>query len=80
MNLRIICLASLALSACSPDYHRTLDQRLAGKTLAERADLLIQECIQQASGGQEVSFPGQAGHAATMRRICEERASRSVSP
>lgn len=80
MKLLQLCLASLALSACSPNYHRTLDQRLIGKTPAERADLLIQECIQQASGSQEVGFPGQAGHVATMRRICEARASRAVSP
>jgi hypothetical protein len=67
-----ILVSLLALAACGPTYHESLDQKLLGKSPDERRAILSQECARQAEGPPERSDPRYAPHIESMKRICEE--------
>lgn len=72
MKIRILIISSLVLAACSPTYHDSLDQELAGKTPEERREILSRECALVTAKGQKPADPRYVTHADSMRRICEE--------
>ena len=76
MKIRILILSSMALAACSPTYHDTLDQKLAGKTPEERREILSQECASVTGGGQTPADSRYLTHNESMRRICNEYTTR----
>ena len=76
MKIRILILSSMALAACSPTYHDTLDQKLAGKSPEERREILSQECAAVIAGGQTPADPRYLSHNESMRRICNEYTTR----
>lgn len=67
-----ILVSLLALAACGPTYHESLDQELYGKSPDERRAILARECARLAE-----SPPGPGGerfatHTESMNRICDE--------
>ncbi len=76
MKIRTLILSSLALAACSPTYHDTLDQKLAGKTPEERREILSRECADQTASRLKPADPKYVTHAESMMRICKEYTSR----
>lgn len=67
-----ILVSLLALAACGPTYHESLDQRLLGKSPDERRAILAQECARQAQSPSGSAGERYSPHTESMKRICEE--------
>ncbi len=76
MKIGILILSSLVLAACSPTYHDTLDQKLAGKSSEERRVILSKECSEVLASALKPADPRYVSHTDSMMRICKEYTSR----
>lgn len=76
----IVCLFSvIALSACQSNYSKTLDEKLAGKSQAEKRTILADECRNEIQQGFKPENPANVRHFETTRKICEELTGKKIA-
>lgn len=78
-NILLMGAAALAVTACSPTYSDTLEQKLAGKSDKEKRVILAQECGSEVNNGMKAGRPGSAKHYDNFRRICEEMTGHKIN-
>lgn len=67
-----------ALSGCSPSYRETLEQKMDGKSTADKRALLAQECGQEIRKGLKPEDESNVRHFEKMKKICEEMTGQKV--
>lgn len=68
-----------ALSGCTPSYRETLEQKMDGKSTADKRALLAQECGQEIQKGLKPDNEANVRHFENMKKICEEMTGRKIS-
>lgn len=64
--------AAALLSGCTTTYRETLEQKLEGKTPAEKRVILAQECDSEIQKGIKPDDPKNVEHFKKMKQICDE--------
>lgn len=76
----IVCLFSaITLSACQSNYSKTLDEKLVGKSQAEKRTILAEECRNEIRQGLKPENPDNVRHFETTRKICEELTGKKIA-
>lgn len=70
--------AIIALGGCTTTYRETLEQKLEGKSPAEKRSILAQECGSEISKGVKKDNPSNVKHFEKMQKICEEMTKQKV--
>lgn len=66
------------LSACESNYSKTLDEKLVGKSQAEKRTILAEECRNEIRQGLKPENPANVRHFETTRKICEELTGKKI--
>ena len=70
--------AMVTLGGCTVTYREALQQKLEGKSPAERRAILAQECGQEIQRGLKPEDDANVGHSKKMKKICEEMTGQEV--
>lgn len=71
--------AIMVLGGCTTSYRETLDQKLEGKSQAEKRAILAQECGAEIGKGLKKENPGNVSYFKKMKQICEEMTGQKVN-
>ena len=71
--------AIMVLGGCTTSYRETLEQKLEGKSPAEKRAILAQECGTEIGKGLNKDKPGNVAHFEKMKQICEEMTGQKVN-
>jgi hypothetical protein len=71
--------AAALLSGCTTTYRETLDQKLEGKSPAEKRIILAQECGAEINKGIKKDDPKNVSHFEKMKQICEEMTGKKIN-
>lgn len=71
--------AIVTLGGCTVTYRETLQQKLEGKSPAEKRAILAQECGQEIQRGLKPGDEANVRHFENMKKICEEMTGQRIS-
>ena len=77
-NTLIAVIAIVTLGGCTVTYREALQQKLEGKSPAQRRAILAQECGQVIQRGLKPEDDANVKHFEQMKKICEEMTGQEV--